>query len=773
MLTLTEPIKLNTGVPITTVSDGLSERIRGNYSLMSAEVTPKELLLLTASQDAPLIEEGNVTNVTLNAGGKHISSMTLEILNQVVNRILLYERPDFTYQDTVYVTTVLQKLGITDAREFMKQVRLLREENVSVHALLKTYQNHSALLSAVFQRLGAMEKGGRPTQAGAEDMGERSRYFLHNEIYSRLSTARIYRILHEYQQNWNAFYGSTLRQSEMQTAEQFRVSNEISVWQEKKNVLPGTRIFLQNHENRYETGDGMEPPRTEQQVLTQGAAAALLSLTDNVMISRMELLMNRSDFWLDVRTAVSQAAENSLFRFQTYHTGDTYAARGGDVSSSWISTLYRQESETLNRFVQEFSRMGGNRYLTAVSSAENRPGGLKLEFHTMEEQVEEGDTLQNSETVLQQAAAAREQLTLLTQQMLRGDGPLPPASALGPGPGGEPGSGEGALKKSAVPELEILHLYDHYAQSLRELTRSQTEVVLAQQEGSPEDPPVPEEAGLIRALEQINVHNREIHEQVLMQQAQQTVQAASRTPDREKIVRDSLRALENPEEVLREILEEKPNAEQDKPVPSSLETVLAHTDETTRRIFEAVVQYQRNPEKAVKSGIVRPSGAGQFNAEIGEVQEREIRQTERVMRERDEQEEIVRNMVENVTRQVQEVTLPEGEAVRVPNEGRRPPVPMVYHTTESQVSEEILEELERRRKTVNNLETVVSEPETREMIHQAEVNRVNQQTAARTSEDISELVNRTLSHQLGVITEKVYGQMEKRLRSERARRGWM
>ena len=41
----------------------------------------------------------------------------------------------------------------------------------------------------------------------------------------------------------------------------------------------------------------------------------------------------------------------------------------------------------------------------------------------------------------------------------------------------------------------------------------------------------------------------------------------------------------------------------------------------------------------------------------------------------------------------------------------------------------------------------------------------------QTTEDITELVNRTLSRQMKTISDQVYRQMEKRLQSERNRRG--
>ena len=49
-----------------------------------------------------------------------------------------------------------------------------------------------------------------------------------------------------------------------------------------------------------------------------------------------------------------------------------------------------------------------------------------------------------------------------------------------------------------------------------------------------------------------------------------------------------------------------------------------------------------------------------------------------------------------------------------------------------------------------------------------QIEQTQRRTIERTSEDVTELINRTLARQLGTISDKVYSQMEKRLRMERA-----
>ncbi|MDR0435088.1 MAG: hypothetical protein LBH21_08590, partial [Gracilibacteraceae bacterium] len=49
----------------------------------------------------------------------------------------------------------------------------------------------------------------------------------------------------------------------------------------------------------------------------------------------------------------------------------------------------------------------------------------------------------------------------------------------------------------------------------------------------------------------------------------------------------------------------------------------------------------------------------------------------------------------------------------------------------------------------------------------------SRELTAGSAEDLTELINTTLRRQIGVITERVYGQLERKLRGEKARRGGM
>ncbi|MEG0339978.1 MAG: hypothetical protein RR573_08685, partial [Oscillospiraceae bacterium] len=99
------------------------------------------------------------------------------------------------------------------------------------------------------------------------------------------------------------------------------------------------------------------------------------------------------------------------------------------------------------------------------------------------------------------------------------------------------------------------------------------------------------------------------------------------------------------------------------------------------------------------------------------------------------------------------------------------PLPIVHKTERQVVDEELLELLEQQK--TSRTEVV------KEQVEQVNVNTIrentttnlNQQIVTQSSEEITELVNRALTRQMGDISEKVYSQMDRKLQLERSRRG--
>ena len=152
MLTLKTPIQLHIAQGLTGNMDTFGERIRGNYSLLGAHYTPKDLLFFLSAPPELPEELGGMTTLVSQQSHVDIRTVTMDVVNHVVNRILLDGTEQFTYQDQVYLTMVLNQLGITNVAQFMEQVRQLRAETENTVQLTRLYRSE---LEKILQRQAA------------------------------------------------------------------------------------------------------------------------------------------------------------------------------------------------------------------------------------------------------------------------------------------------------------------------------------------------------------------------------------------------------------------------------------------------------------------------------------------------------------------------------------------------------------------------------------------------------------------------------------------
>lgn len=826
MLTL-KPLNLQTANPMLTISASFHEKILSNYALLGANFQPKDLLFLMIAPPELPEDLGGVTNIALSSNVRNSRQVLLEVVNNVVNRILLSDRADFTYQDNVYITSVLQKLGITNVSEFMRQVKALQEENKSVFNLLQFYESHWKLLAKAGEPASKKPAaGGEPAETSPAGPGG-ARYYIHNEIYNRLGTAHIYELWRQLSTE-RSLTERVLSNRELRTAEQTRVAQDLRLAELKGRTVFRESVVLRHHLNRYELGDLLPIPTTEQEVLSAGAAAALLHVVDNVMVSRLESVLRRSDLWLDIRNAVFQSAENSLSRFEYYlsHADIRQLRREANYAEE-LNKLFQDETEVLNRLSAAFTREGDKLYILPPGESPPAPP-LTLEHRTTQESREE--TVLTVEGEEKQAAPPKEILLEATRSVLeRMIAPQPPAvgrPAIPPPPGAQPLPGaEERLELQYHTETETETRTE--TEATQRLTERETEVrtrgpetrpgepvdilrgtllsketresVLREQARRPEEGPA--EAGaasptlvlenragdlyetteeaqrlaretvektetLKKQLDELNLRNKELYERYQAERLE-SIRERLTVPDRKRAFADALRAIGEPEQVIAEFMAAPAPAELEHKRPQIVETLLSRMDEKTRQIMESVLLYQENPQAALERGLLRPAGVGVFNADAAAAaQAREAVELTHPSPEQEEGPEAETAQTGVLERYRESRTVIEEPVTW----SRLPKAPTVFRQTETGFSEEFLERLESRRtqdvRKVEETETV-----TKETVTQTEVNNLRQELVRSTTEDITELVNRAIARQIGSLTDRVYSQMERRLETERARRG--
>ena len=115
------------------------------------------------------------------------------------------------------------------------------------------------------------------------------------------------------------------------------------------------------------------------------------------------------------------------------------------------------------------------------------------------------------------------------------------------------------------------------------------------------------------------------------------------------------------------------------------------------------------------------------------------------------------------------------EVLEPPDPGRilsHPPISMVHRSTESQISEELLQYLTQQNQ-IGKKTTEITREETQD--HQVIKTAVHQQThqiLEKETEDLTELIQKGVQRQIGTISDQIYTKLEKRLQNEKKRRGF-
>jgi hypothetical protein len=275
---------------------------------------------------------------------------------------------------------------------------------------------------------------------------------------------------------------------------------------------------------------------------------------------------------------------------------------------------------------------------------------------------------------------------------------------------------------------------------------------------------------LREALDRINTENKErlTHLKELRTE-RETVTAPTR-PDRQRIMRDALQAIEDPLRAINEISEREERTSREE--AGREEELLLHTDETSRKILESLRLLRDDPAAAAAAGVRIADGPGPLISEIALIER------ERVENARADEERRRAAPLDEASKQAVKQLL-HAERARAETGAethtwdRSPPI--VHRRPDAAPD---IEEILRRREQRVVSEHVERDAETTETsIQTNEIRTHNNITGSRgealagNAEDIAEMINATLMRRMGVITDRVYGQLEKKLKSEKSRRG--
>ena len=780
MLTVKAPIELKCRAGIVPSYEGFVRRITGNYEMMSAAVTGEDLLHLVTEPPEVFFAEGSVSTIINQTNINQNQENKLEILNQLLNRITVDSGLHMTYQDRVYITDMLQKLGIKNVQQFMHQVTQLKEETKNTTELIDYYWNHMEQLQELIQ---SYKESREEKTENSEYRQEDNILHLHQDIMNRLQTGSIYQIVSNFNHNSSAS-ADYISGDELQSAEYYRITRNILL-NTLENEAKGEKMPLEyRHENYYEEVLPLTEEITEQKITNQIAAAVLLQLADNIYQNRHENVDRKGDVWYTVSNAFYRSAGNTMNRLhrnfvQQYYRSD----RAGDYLVN-LNENYRQELELLDRIVSIRE--------TAEEQERTAPAQTAVKLENVQQYREE-ETYQN----------------LTDNRNYR--------------------EGDRYYRNQTGNTTEERNYLQNFSNEERYLSREQntfadTEVNVRQEHREV----------TLEQLEEFhrhNVENRNKYYQKL-EQLRNLQEKPGKAPDLQKMRREGLLALEHPQEMLQQLKEE--GNEQQEQAAHLRQQELAFLPEDTQRIYEVLEQYLQTPERYRQAEAVTNHSIGRLMRDI-ELVERESREqiqtdihTDRQTSSRSETFE--QNWVERQPVELHYQEEPDGAAAETAPEGRtaetvgnrefaerqlrkqelfhsrtdktfrdisetvverweensrREPVQSAMteeerrnrialvhkQQTENEITEEIMEQLMNQNRVIENQTRVMEEVTQNSRTVERRITNQTTHEITQQTENLTEMISRGVQGRIGDITDQVYNRLEKRLQNERRRRG--
>lgn len=687
MLTIHTPIELTVNPSMLQLNDNFTERITGNYKILGARLEPEDMLHFLSEPPEIYLAEGGMTSLVNNQNNVENRTLKMDVINNVLNRILVSDTYHMTYQDEVFITSILKKIGVTDVQEFIRQVQNVKQEMKNTTQLTDLYWSQSEALSQLLEFRQEQAKQEKSPETEAET-AESPVFWLQQEIMNRLQTGVIYQELRNYISN-SLHQSSLIGGAEMQISEQTITAQQILLNKLKNYTTTEEQPLVYHYLNTYEMGDEIQVEESHDQVVSQMVQAVLLNALHQMYAIRTEELLRQDNVWYQLAGAVYQAAENTYQRFDAYHEQHTLSKKDADSYTRTVQQYQKKEIQAIQQFFAE-QENNITRYSTEIN-----PPGAELNYIVQEGEDEE----------VQPDFQNRQQTT-----------------------------GEERREQSQP-----------HGQQIQNITRQ--EILLKQQ------------------LEQINQNN--IQNSQLLQQIIERPAENREVPriNREAARKDGLRALTQPREVLMEYLETQTHEEQQREtIHEELTRVFG---ERTVRILETLEKYQKTPELVTASGQVVPDAAGML---VRDIQFQNLEnQTELVHRTEERSQETVHDIQ---TRELLKEYLPEQvRQVQQTTKRNVERVELLHREQETNLEEEVLEEIRGLQRTtrVENQQTIqqtIERNTTQEVIN----HRVNE-FQTRQNEELVRLIDEKVQRQLGDISEQVYGKLEKRMDTERRRRG--
>ena len=345
MLTVRAPIEIKAKTTYLSAPEAFYRRITGNYSLMETPVNGEDLLHLSTTPPEIYVQEGGMMTSVLQSDTRNETNIKkVEILNNVLNRIVLSADAHVTYQDRVFITDALYKLGIRDDRRFMKSFYRMAQETKNTNTLINLYLEKGSELKELVESLESEVR--KDVKSETKETVTNKENYLYERVMDRLRTGAIYQIV----SNFNRSVEETgIEKNEYSIAAQSYTAQHIllSLLREKSGVAGENLIYLNT--NSYE--ENLEHTDVAvSQVKNEMNGAVLMDMLQNLYHTAFDRFYLNNEQYYRFEDVFFGASISTLQRLTQYQ---------GDMSLS-MHESEEMLTETNYRTTNEIELLNGD-----------------------------------------------------------------------------------------------------------------------------------------------------------------------------------------------------------------------------------------------------------------------------------------------------------------------------------------------------------------------------------------------------------------------------
>ena len=814
MLTISAPLEIKAKTTYLRDPEAFYHRIVGGYSLMETQISQEDLLHITATPPEIYVAEGEGMTSILNRAERNETNINkVNVLNNVLNRIVASADYQLTYQDRVFITDALYKLGIKDDRRFMEAFYQMTLETRNTNALIDLYLEQGENLKEMVESVESMylSEMNRTTQLTEREKEN----YLYSSIMNRLKTGAVYQIVNN--------FNRTVEENSID-AREYSVSNQtytaqrmfLSMLRRQSGLPENNLIFL--NENTYEESVENEEINVKD-VRNEITAAVLLDMLQNIYHTGFDRFYSNNETYYRFEDMFYKAADQLFLRIINNVQSQYLERINSQTVIEESRNLIRNEMELLQRgeegqlSEEEILRITDHlnmvnlrdevrsqttlslqereRELVSLLTEKNRLSSTEMELleRVKEGQLTEEEILQITDhlDMVNIRDEVRRQSTLSIQDRKR-----ELISLLSEKSNLTESEREliDNISNTQLTSEEINRLYQtindintereriekqYSSESLTQRQRLEnitereketeklTEHLTQIQEGKITEEQI---QNLTEAVNRINVENELRRQQYVREIQKIRERQAVEEPSQEgfnQTRKDAALALSNPEKLLQKLEERREKkAKRQNNIINELQQIFP---DQSMEVYQILSSLREGDVNLIENNIARPAEIGELMSDINNVNEvvQEIKE-EPVKKDMEAQA-----FIEAVKAARQEEELSSKRGIY------RGPAETIHRRSENITAEELNEQLDMMEKNFSkhmnkNVESEVIT--TNKTEHTTEIRAGESQVNQISARDVQQMITSEMKSQMQAISNQVIGKIERQMKNEKMRRGY-